>query len=82
MQKNVELHQQLKEAQDGVTAQEALNVSAAAATDEANEKIKKLTEETQRLKEVRKQELFEAPCSVFPSLTFLHRFLERPIRGC
>lgn len=53
-QKNTELQQQLKEAQDGVTAQEAHNVIAVAATSQANEKIKELNEEIQQLKEVRR----------------------------
>ena len=66
----MELQQQLKEAQDGVTAQESRNVAAAAATDEANEKIKKLNEEIQQLNEVRRLELFEVPLRVFSLLTF------------
>ena len=61
IQKNTELQQQLKKAQDGVTTQESRNVAAAAATDEANEKIKKLTEEIQQLNEVRRLELLDGP---------------------
>lgn len=65
MQKNTELQQLLKEAQDGATAKEALSVAAAAATDQANEKIKSLTDEIQQLNEVSRHKLSEARLHYF-----------------